>query len=236
MNNYQIKFLKYEKLYNLCYNIVLTWQKSVKAKDVDLYRNIIDPFSAIFDASFHNISLTEWLQFEKIRQIQKTFQNEIGSFHQKLLGSIEGWENLETGGVVDVINKERKIIAEVKNKFNTTKGNHKIAIYDDLNNLLENKYYGYSAYYVSIISKKIINKPFTPSDNKTKEKRLQNLNIIEIDGNSFYEIVTGDRNAIYQIYQVIPAILSDILKNDSEKIISDPLFEKIFNQAFVKNK
>ncbi len=65
---------------------------------------------------------------------------------------------------------------------------------------------------------------------------MQNLNIIEIDGNSFYEIVTGDRNAIYQIYQVIPAILSDILKNDSEKIISDPLFEKIFNQAFVKNK
>lgn len=58
MNNYQIKFLKYEKLYNLCYDIVLTWQKSAKAKDVDLYRNIIDPFSAIFDASFYNISLT----------------------------------------------------------------------------------------------------------------------------------------------------------------------------------
>jgi site-specific DNA-cytosine methylase len=30
MNNYQIKFLKYEKLYNLCYDIVLTWQKSVE--------------------------------------------------------------------------------------------------------------------------------------------------------------------------------------------------------------
>ncbi len=30
MNNYQIKFLKYEKLYNLCHDIVLTWQKSVE--------------------------------------------------------------------------------------------------------------------------------------------------------------------------------------------------------------
>jgi hypothetical protein len=161
---YDIKFLKREKLSELCKNIVNTLQKSADSEEKALYKNIIDPFSALFDASFHGISLTEWLKSEKIRQIQKTFQNEIGTFHQEILGSIDGWENLGTGGVVDVINKERKIIAEVKNKFNTTKGNHKIAIYDDFQSLLDGKYSGYTAYYVSILTKKRINKPFTPPD------------------------------------------------------------------------
>ncbi|WP_410520593.1 Eco47II family restriction endonuclease [Candidatus Xenohaliotis californiensis] len=38
-----------------------------------------------------------------------------------------------------MVNKKKKVIAEIKNKFNTAKGNHKKDIYDDFNNLLENK-------------------------------------------------------------------------------------------------
>lgn len=229
---YDIKFLEYDKLYGLCDDIIKNLQASITTKEKTLYNNVIDPFSAIFDASFHEISLTEWIKTEKIRQIQKTFQNEIGTFHQKLLGSIKGWEDLKTGGVVDIVNKDKRIIAEIKNKFNTTKGNHKIAIYDDFDNLLKGKYKGYTAYYVAILTKKRIHKPFTPSDNKTSERRLENSSIIEIDGKSFYEIVTGDKDAIYKIYRTIPIILSDILKSDHSKILSDPLFEELFKQAF----
>jgi len=229
---YDIDFLEHNKLYDLCNNIIKTLQTSISTKEKTLYSNIIDPFSAIFDASFHEISLTEWIKAEKIRQIQKTFQNEIGAFHQKLLGSIKGWEDLGNGGVVDVINQDRQIIAEIKNKFNTTKGNHKIAIYDDFDNLLKTKYQGFTAYYVAILTKKRFNKPFTPSDNKTSTRRRENKQIVEIDGKSFYEIVTGDKNAIYKVYKAIPYILSDILKSDNSKILSDPLFEELFNQAF----
>lgn len=229
---YSIDFLEYDKLYQLCQNIINTLQISVNNKEKNLYSNIIDPFSAIFDASFYKMSLTEWLKAEKIRQIQKTFQNEIGVFHQKLLGSIKGCEELKTGKIVDFINKKKKIIAEIKNKFNTTKGNHKTAIYDDLSILLEEKYHGYTAYYVAILTKTRFNKPFIPSDNKTSTKRLKNKNIIEIDGKSFYEIITGDKDAIYKIYKTIPYILSDILKSDNSKVVLDPLFEELFVQAF----
>lgn len=136
--------------------------------------------------------------------------------------------------MVDLINRDQRIIAEVKNKFNTTKGNHKIAIYDDLESLLNNNYKGYVAYYVSILTKKRINKFFTPSDNKTKKRRAKNKNIIEMDGKTFYQIATGDENAMYKIYKAIPDILSEILNNDNKKIVSDPLFEKLFEQAFKK--
>ena len=229
---YDIDFLEYDILYNLCYDIIKNLETSIKTKEHTLYSNIIDPFSAIFDASFNNMSLTEWIKAEKIRQIQKTFQNEIGAFHQKLLASIKGWEDLQKGKVIDIINYDKKIIAEVKNKFNTTKGNHKIAIYDDLNNALRNEYKGYTAYYVAILTKNRINREFSPSDNKTNTRRKKNKSIIEIDGKSFYEIITSDKDAIYKIYKTIPHILSDILKYDNSKIVSDPLFEQLFTKAF----
>lgn len=232
--NYNIKFIKQERLYKICENIIKRLKKTSKSEEKDLHKNILDPFSALFDASYNNISITQWLNSEKIRQVQKSLQNEIGTFHQEILGSIEGWKNLERGSVIDLVNDEKKIIAEIKNKFNTTKGNHKIAIYDDLDCLLKENYKGYTAYYVAILAKKELTRSFTPSDNKTKKQRPYNKKIIEIDGKSFYKIVTGDDDAIYKIYKMIPNILSEILKNDKTKIISDPLFEIIFEKAFKK--
>jgi len=232
--NYNIKFIKRDKLYEICEKIIKRLKKSAESEEKDLHKNIIDPFSALFDASFNNLSISQWLNSEKIRQVQKSLQNEIGTFHQEVLGSIKDWKNLGTGEVIDIVNDEKKIIAEIKNKFNTTKGNHKIAIYDDLDSLLKEKYVGYTAYYVAILAKKKLIRSFTPSDNKTKKQRPENKRIIEIDGKSFYKIVTGDDDAIYKIYKAIPDILSEILKNDKTKIISDPLFEIIFEKAFKK--
>jgi len=64
---YDIDFLGYNKLYNLCGDVVKNLQKSVVAKENTLYNNVVDPFSAIFEASFHKISLTEWTKVEKAR-------------------------------------------------------------------------------------------------------------------------------------------------------------------------
>ena len=112
-----LKFIKKEKLFFLCKRIVDVLQKSANSKEIQLYKNIVDPFSALFDASYQGISLSQWLELEKTRQIQKTFQNEIGSFHQQILGSIDGWEDLEKGNIVDIRNNKRKIIIFILKKF-----------------------------------------------------------------------------------------------------------------------
>ena len=78
-------------------------------------------------------------------------------------GSIPGWKNLGTGGGLDILNKRKKIIAEIKNKHNTTKGNHKIEIYDAIKAKLKLvEYSGYTGYLVEIIpkGKKKYDKPF----------------------------------------------------------------------------
>jgi hypothetical protein len=124
--NYNLNFISYDNLYEVCKSVIDVLDSATDNIDKKLHKNIIDPFSAVFEASFHNISLAEWLKMEKSRQIQKTFQNKVGDFHQMILGKCQGWENLKSGKVIDLLNREKKIIAEIKNKYNTTKGNQKI--------------------------------------------------------------------------------------------------------------
>jgi hypothetical protein len=227
-----LSFISDNDLIDLCKEVINTLDKAIENKQKDLYKNIIDPFSAVFEASYYDISLTEWIEREKSRQIQKSFQNAVGNFHQKLIGKISGWNDLGVGEVVDLRNDERKIIAEIKNKFNTTKGNHRTAIYDDLDKLIKTRYLGYTGYYVSILNKNKINKPFQPSDNKIHDRRKLNDNIREVDGATFYEIVTNEHNAIKKIYDILPLVITHIVGNKSNRILKDPLFHSLYNKAF----
>lgn len=227
-----LTYISDDDLIDLCKEVVATLDKAIENKQKDLYKNIIDPFSAIFESSYYDISLTEWIKREKSRQIQKSFQNAIGNFHQKLIGKITGWNDLGTGGVVDVKNDKRMIIAEIKNKFNTTKGNHKVSIYDDLEKLIQTGYKDYTGYYVSILAKNKINKPFQPPDNKTHARRPENKFIREVDGATFYEIVTNEQNAIKKLYDILPKVLTSIIGNTTNKILKDPLFHSLYNKAF----
>ena len=78
--------------------------KAVEAKrktDEKFDRNVIDPFAVLFEMAGFNLDNDAWLLNEKTRQAQKTLSNAIGSFHQKILGAIDGWQDLSTGGFID---------------------------------------------------------------------------------------------------------------------------------------
>ena len=181
--------------------------------EVDLYSNTLDCFSAVVDSVILGISLEEWLKLEKQRQTQKTLQNIMGDIHQEALGSSGEWASLGVGKVVDLVNHKRKIIAEIKNKHNTTKGNHKVNVYDDLAELLP-RYPNYTGYYVEILPparSKVYNSAFTPPDNRTKRKRPENQRIRKIDGRSFYSLVTGHDDALDQFYNALPSLVVEVL-------------------------
>ncbi|MGR6841765.1 Eco47II family restriction endonuclease [Aliivibrio wodanis] len=209
--------------------------------ELDLYRNTLDCFSASIDSVVQGISLDEWLKQEKERQIQKTKQNAIGTLHEEVLGSIKGVENLAVGQLIDIISHDKKIIAEIKNKHNTTKGNHKVAIYDDLASALT-KNPGYVGFYVEILpkGKKSYNIPFSPSDNKVKEKRPPRDDIRQIDGRSFYELLTGNPDAINELYEELPALTAEIVNEEfgtdlrSDIVSSSEAFSFNFNEAYAK--
>jgi hypothetical protein len=175
-------------------------------------KNVIDPFSAIFEMSGFDIDFETWFKSETTRQAQKTLQNHIGDFHQNILGYSTGWVNMKVGNVIDVVSNEKKIIAEVKNKYNTISGGKLSDLYSSLDGLVSPKssiYKGYTAYYVAIIPKKPerYNKPFIPSNKEKGEKCPVNENIREIDGASFYSLVTGYNNALENLFDILPDVI-----------------------------
>lgn len=182
-------------------------------------KNVIDPFGALFEVAAFDIDHSEWKQFETIRQCQKTLQNHIGELHQKILGSVKGWRDLGVGGNVDLVHAEHKIIAEVKNKYNTVTGAKLADQYYSLERLVTPKasqYKGYTSYFVNILPKKATryNAPFTPSDKDKGITCAVNENIRLIDGASFYSLVTGDENAIIKLYDALPEVIEHIFQVD----------------------
>jgi len=185
----------------------------------DLNKNTLDCFGSLIDSAAQQITISEWKQQEKSRQIQKTKQNAIGNMHERILSTIDGVEQLPVGNVCDIRCVRRKIFAEVKNKWNTTKGNHKVQIYNDMSTLIERSN-GYTGYYVEILPKngKSYNEPFTPSNNLTHEKSLERNDIRRIDGRTFYGLLTGNENALDELYMMMPRLIAEILnEKDKEK-------------------
>ena len=211
----------------------------VRKSSPDIYSNTVDPFSAVIDAMVSDISLQDWLVREERRQIQKTLQNKIGELHEIILGNIKGCKRLKVGKIVDLVNDENRLIAEIKNKWNTTKGNHKVDIYDDIESVLNKPAYkNYTGYYVEILprNRQVYNNPFTPPDNRTGTNRPARQDIRQIDGKSFYALLTGDSDAISKVYQLIPDIIAEIMSeaglSPNRKILGEKLFKDLFGKAF----
>lgn len=229
-----LKFISDKDLRAAVGRVIQVIDAAERDAQVKLHTNVLDPFSALFHGITHSLSCTDWIAQEKTRQIQKTMQNAIGDFHQEILGAVSGWKNLGVGGGLDVVNKKMKIIAEVKNKFNTTKGNHRVEIYDAIKSKLKmSEYAGFVGYFVEIIPKNIkgYNKSFTPPDNKTKKRRPAREDMRIIDGVSFYKMATGRANALKELFEVLPTVIADNFGLKMSKKDFDA-YQDLFGGAF----
>lgn len=198
-------------------------------------KNVIDPFSALFEIAAFELSYEDWKKSEAARQAQKTLQNHVGEFHQRILGSVDGWDNLEVGSEVDLANHGEQIIAEIKNKYNTMKGSDKSGLYhtlDDLTMRKSSKFRGYTSYYVTIIPnrKAKFDKLFTPSDKSKGAKCPPNELIREIDGASFYDLATGGTNSLKELFDVLPSVVSEV--SDGKLSVSKTDVAHFFSAAY----
>lgn len=199
-------------LKTLVENLFQKLKEAMDEIEQNLYKNSIDPFSALIYCYYQKIPYDQWILQEKTRQIQKSLQNHIGKFHENVIGSFKGWESMKSDGIIDVKNSKQKIIAEIKNKFNTTKGNHKVKIYDDFLTLLGNDYKDYKAYLVEIIPKngKRYCNTFRPPDNVMRKRRDENKKIMVIDGWTFYDLATNNKDALLNLYNSILDIAQEL--------------------------
>ncbi len=211
-------------------------KEAQKAAVNEFGKNVIDPFAAIFEMSGFEIDYNTWLKSETTRQAQKTLQNHIGDFHQNILGYSKDWTNKGVGNIIDLLSEKNKTIAEIKNKYNTISGGKLSDLYYSLDKQVSPKssiYKGYTAYYVAIIPKKggRYNNPFIPSDKDKGEKCPINEHIREIDGASFYSLVTGSDDALEQLFDILPEVIK--VCSSGKYIIKDKLkLKEYFNLAY----
>ncbi|MEM6525461.1 MAG: Eco47II family restriction endonuclease [Bacteroidota bacterium] len=192
--------------------LVAVAKEALVQTEKDFNKNVIDPFSAIFQVAGFGIDYKNWVISEKSRQAQKTMQNQVGVFHQSVLGSVSDWEDLGIGQGVDLVCHSRKIIAEVKNKHNTVTGGKLADQYYSLERLVTPKasqYKGYTSYFVNVIPKKryIFNTTFEPSDKDKGMKCPKNELIRITDGATFYSMVTGVDNALEELFDCLPQVI-----------------------------
>ncbi len=227
--------------------VKLVVEKGIDAKKnapKNFNKNVVDPFGSLFEmASFGLNDFNDWKNQELNRQAQKTLQNHIGNLHQEILGSVQGWNNLKVGSNSgsDLVCPTRKIVAELKNKHNTLTGGKQVTLYREFDNLISPKassYYGYTAYFVTIIPSKPqrLDKEFTPSDKEKGSRCITNAKIRTIDGASFYTLVTGQHNALADFYRVLPVVLEKIMIEQfgqlNFQIPNKVDFTSLFTQAF----
>lgn len=235
-----VDFISDDALFSEVRTLVQKTLKKRKKAEADFNKNVVDPFCSLFEApafSDHDA----WKSSELMRQTQKTIQNHVGTFHQKILGHVIGWSDLGTGSVVDLVNDDLRIIAEVKNKYSTVTGGDLSNKYYSLEGLVSpkhSKFKGYTSYFVQIIPKKPerYNITFTPSDKEKGELCASNELIRVIDGASFYELVTGRKDALKELHKVLPYVLEKIyqeeLKDDTFSFNDIPKYSQYFDIAY----
>ena len=194
----------------------------------ELQRNTLDPFKMVFDLSNSSSSVKEWIKTENIRQQDKTINNKIGEFHQKLLGKVDGWQDLGTGddSRVDLRKEDNTIFIELKNKFNTMNADATKECRNKLE-LAIRKHPKATAYWAYIISLNGSSGESTWTFAKDDNPRIR-----KIWGARVYKLVTGDANALEKTWHALPKAVHDLTRRDIHFSTSEV---KAFFQTAFKN-
>ncbi len=179
-----------------------------------LNKNIVDPIKLIFDKTVYRSSWKEIIGNEIFRQRDKSNNNDIGYFHQRIFAYIKNCRVPENGkeGGWDVIYENpdgvllpggsmvHTVYVEMKNKHNTmnsaSAGRTFIKMQDQL---LKND--DCACFLVEAIAKRSQNIKWetTINGDKVGHKLIRRVSL-----DRFYSIVTGQSDAFYQMCMALP--------------------------------
>ncbi|MBQ6976278.1 MAG: Eco47II family restriction endonuclease [Selenomonadaceae bacterium] len=200
--------------------------------------NVIDPIKLIFDKNIYGSIWEEIIKSEIFRQRDKSNNNSIGYFHQKIFKYIEnctvpkvGWDVIfqkSEGIELEDCGKVGKIYVEMKNKHNTMNSAASTKTYMKMQGQLLNDD-DCACFLVEVIAKKSQNIIWTVSldGHKQKHRRIRRVSIDE-----FYRIVTGEENAFYELCMILPSKIEEVLHSGYNlNIPNDTVFEELKNNS-----
>lgn len=213
---YQLGFISDELIYQHVKATVSQYRRHINLKEFN--QNIVDPIKLSFDAQVYGKSVEEIIEAECIRQIDKSNTNHIGYFHQNLFKLIgNGWEVPEQG--YDIINTERHIYVELKNKHNTMNSSSATKTYSRMQDTILHDDEA-TCLLVEVISKKSTNE-------KWYNNGLSHRCIRKVSIDKFYSIVFGDDLAFYKLCKALPRILQDVMQEMQVSGIENSVYSEL---------
>lgn len=220
MRNYNLGFISDENIYKHVKETVMRYSASIDLKAFN--KNIIDPIKLTFDSKVYGRTMEEVIASECMRQMDKSNNNHIGYFHQNLFRYAgNGWTVPEEG--FDVVNEEKHIFVEMKNKHNTMNSTSGQKTYIKMQNKIVRD---------SKATCMLVEAIATRSQNKTwivtvDKERFNNENIRRVSMDKFYEIVFGDAEAFVKMCRALPDIIDDVIESMNREENQNTVFAEL---------
>ena len=217
---YNLGFISDEDIYNHVKETVLRYSVGIDLKEFN--SNIVDPIKLTFDAKVYRRTLEEVIASECLRQMDKSNNNHIGYFHQNIFRYAgNGWEVPNEG--FDVVNEDRHIYVEIKNKHNTMNSAASQKTYMKMQNKIVRDSHA-TCMLVEVIATKSQNKTWVVTVDK---EQFNNENIRRVSMDKFYEIVFEDPLAFAKLCRTLPVILDDVIKELGNAENGNTVFEEL---------
>ena len=212
MKNKYVDFISDEHFLSCVANL---YKAYLKAKNnitkKNFYNNKVDTIKLTFDAKFNDIDEETLIQAEILRQIDKSINNSIGTFHEQVLGGIKGFEVGNLSGF-DIKAKDDTLFADIKNKHNTMNSSSAEALFQKLKRYADD-YKKSKCYWVQILAKGSFCELWKGDING---KEYGHSRVYKISGDQFYALLSGKEDAFFQLYKNLPIVVNDYL-NSIEK-------------------
>lgn len=209
MKNKYVNFISDDHLLTCVANLHKAYLKAKNnLSKKNFYSNKVDTIKLTFDAKFNAISEENLIEAEILRQIDKSINNSIGTFHEQILGGIKGFEVGKLSGF-DIKAEDDKLFADIKNKHNTMNSSSAESLFQKLKGYADN-YKKSKCYWVQILAKSSFNELWTADING---KEYSHSRVYKVSGDKFYALLSGQEDALFQLYKELPKAINDYLSS-----------------------
>ena len=227
--SWELSFISEKDFTNHVKDTIDKYGEKLESFDIVRFnKNIVDPIKMIFDKTVYQTSWDEIVGNEIFRQRDKSNNNDIGYFHQRVFqyinnchvpdnGTEGGWDvifqvpegiTLPEGDVVHTV------YVEMKNKHNTMNSAAAGKTYIKMQSqLLDDD--DCACFLVEAIAKKSQNiKWSTTVDGKSvSHKKIRRVSL-----DQFYALVTGQEDAFYKMCMVLPKVIEKVVNEGGEDV------------------
>ncbi len=229
MANKYVNFVSDEHLLKCVENLHKSYLKAKNnISKKSFYTNKVDTIKLTFDAKFNGINEEDLIQSEILRQIDKSINNSIGTFHEQVLGGIKGFEVGNLSGF-DIKAEDNTLFADIKNKHNTMNSSSAEALFQKLARYADD-YKKAKCYWVQILAKGSFNELWKGDING---KEYSHSRVFKISGDQFYALLSGKDDALFQLYKSLPIAIEDYLKSieNSNSVKENSALEEITSET-----